>query len=232
MQEVRHFQYDWIIDGQGLFRSGLMTFLAKGTHKIGRKDAREGSRLFYHNTYGAYQSPAHAIEILNALFTPLNLRCDPQRPLSLKLAEWNFPFKKGGILLFPNSRGPQKEWPYFYELTQNLLEKTSYQCIWIGQQSPNQIPQHSRFINFIEQTELSDLPLLIKHARCVIANDSGPIHLAAALKRPLVGIYGPTDSRCYGPYPTEQHCILQAPNNDWHNLSIDTVTNATLQQLN
>ena len=231
VQEVRQYKYDWIIDGQGLFRSGIMTFLAKGTHKIGRKDAREGSRLFYHKTYGTHQIPAHAIEILNALLTPLNLGCVPKRPLSLKPTKWHFPFEQGGILLFPNSRGSKKEWPYFYELTQNLLEKTSHQCIWIGQQTPDKIPQHPRFINFIGKTKLSDLPLLMEHAHCIIANDSGPIHLAAALSKPLVGIYGPTDSRRYGPYPTEQHCVLQASNNDLHELSVTTVTNATLQQL-
>ena len=231
MQEVRHFHYDWIIDGQGLFRSGLMTFFAHGSHKIGRKDARECSRIFYQKTYAPIQKQAHAVEILNALFTPLALESFPQIPLSLKLPNWHFPFNKDAILLFPNSRGPHKEWPYFYELTIALLEKTNHYCIWIGQQTPSHVPTHPRFINFFGKTQLSDLPLLIKEAQCIIANDSGPIHLAAALKKPLVGIYGPTDGLRYGPYPTQSHCILQAPNNNLKNLSVETVTSAVLQQL-
>lgn len=231
IKQIRQTTYDWVIDGQGLLRSGLMTFFAKAKHKIGRKDAREGSRIFYQKTYQPHQAPAHAVEILQALMQPLALDSSPQRPLTLNLGAWHFPFDKEAILLFPNSRGPKKEWPYFYELTCALLEKTDKFCIWIGQKSPGQVPQHARFINFIGKTHLSDLPLLIQNAACVIANDSGPVHLAAALDKPLVGIYGPTDGLRYGPYPTQQHCVLQAPNNDLKQLSSKTVLKAVLEQL-
>ena len=63
IKQIRENHYDWVIDGQGLLRSGLMTFFAKAKHKIGRKDAREGSRLFYQKTYQTTQNPAHAFEI-------------------------------------------------------------------------------------------------------------------------------------------------------------------------
>jgi heptosyltransferase-1 len=41
---------------------------------------------------------------------------------------------------------------------------------------------------------------LLAHARCLIAADSGPLHLAAALGTPVVGLYGPTDPARNGPY--------------------------------
>ena len=78
---------------------------------------------------------------------------------------------------------------------------------------------------------MSDLPLLIQSARCVVANDSAPIHLAAALKRPSVGIYGPTDGVMYGPYPTMEHCVLQAPGGILMQLTPQVVENAVMQQL-
>ena len=231
IKQIRQTEYDWVIDGQGLLRSGLMTFFAKAKHKIGRNDAREGSRIFYQKTYQLIQNPAHAVEILQALMQPLVLDSNPQRPLTLNLEAWHFPFDKGAILLFPNSRGPKKEWPYFYELTCALLERTDKFCVWIGQKWSKQVPQHPRFINFIGKTKLSDLPLLIQNASCVIANDSGPVHLAAALNKPLVGIYGPTDGLRYGPYPIQQHCVLQAPSNDLKQLPTATVLKAILEQL-
>ena len=207
IKQIRQTHYDWIID------------------------ARECSRIFYQKTYQPAKTPAHAVEILQALLQPLKLNSTPQRPLTLNLGDWHFPFDKNAILLFPNSRGPKKEWPYFYELTRLLLEKTDKVCVWIGQNCPEQVPQHARFINFIGKTKLSDLPLLIENAACVIANDSGPIHLAAALNKSLVGIYGPTDGLRYGPYPTQQHYVLQSPDNNLQRLTVASVAKAVLEQI-
>jgi ADP-heptose:LPS heptosyltransferase len=48
---------------------------------------------------------------------------------------------------------------------------------------------------------LTDLPALLRQASWVISNDSGPMHLAAALEVKVLGIFGPTDVTLYGPYP-------------------------------
>lgn len=49
-------------------------------------------------------------------------------------------------------------------------------------------------------TTIEELMGLLAHARCVIAADSGPLHLAAALGTPVVGLYGPTDPARNGPF--------------------------------
>ncbi len=231
MREIHAYNYDYLIDGQGLLRTGLMTFFAKATEKIGRGNAREGSRFFYKKTFMPTFAPFHEVDILQSLLMPLGLNSQPQRPLTLKMQSWHFPFEKDAILLFPNSGRIEKEWPFFPELTRLLLTQTPYCCVWIGQRVPNDVPQHPRFMNFIGQTRLSDLPTLIQSARCVVANDSGPVHLAAALKKPLVGIYGPTNGQRSGPYPTAEHCILQAENGDLRNVSPQAVAEAVLRQI-
>lgn len=231
MKAVRQETYDWIFDFQGLLRSGLMTFFARGKQKIGRKDAREGSRVFYSKTFAPKGENPHAVEVLQALLEALPFRSIPQQPLTFqkKPKIWNIP--DNTILLFPNSRGSRKEWPYFYELTQLLLEKTQFPCVWIGQQMPEKVPQHDRFVNLIGQTQLSDLPTLMQTAACVIANDSGPIHLAAALQKPLVGLYGPTNANRYGPYPVHKHCVLQSPTQKMSDLPLNKVLTTTLEYL-
>ena len=231
MKEVRAYRYDYLIDGQGLLRTGLMTFFAKATEKIGRGNAREGSRFFYKKTFMPSFVPFHEVNILQSLLTPLKLNSEPQRPLTLRMGDWHFPFEKGAILLFPNSGRAEKEWPFFPELTRLLLEQTPYRCVWIGQKVPKEVPDHPRFTNFIGQTRLSDLPVLIQSSRCVIANDSGPVHLAAALKKPLIGIYGPTSGQRSGPYPTVEHCIFQAKNGDLRNVSPEAIAKAVLRQI-
>ena len=231
IKEVRARRYDYLIDGQGLFRTGLMTFFAKATEKIGRGNAREGSRFFYKKTFMPTFAPFHEVDILQSLLTPLGLNSEPQRPLTLKMQSWHFPFEKGAILLFPNSGRIEKEWSFFPELTRLLLEQTPYRCVWIGQRVPKEVPNHPRFTNFIGQTRLSELPTLIQSARCVVANDSGPVHLAAALKKPLVGIYGPTNGQRSGPYPTAEHCILQAQDGNLKNIFPEAVAEAVLRQI-
>jgi heptosyltransferase-1 len=47
---------------------------------------------------------------------------------------------------------------------------------------------------------VGEMVALVRRAALVIAGDSGPLHLAAALERPVVGIYGPTDPARTGPY--------------------------------
>jgi ADP-heptose:LPS heptosyltransferase len=49
-------------------------------------------------------------------------------------------------------------------------------------------------------TTIEELMGLLAHARCLVAADSGPLHLAAALGTPVVGLYGPTDPARNGPY--------------------------------
>jgi ADP-heptose:LPS heptosyltransferase len=50
------------------------------------------------------------------------------------------------------------------------------------------------------RTTIEELMGLLAHARCVIAADSGPLHLAAALGTPVVGLFGPTDPARNGPF--------------------------------
>jgi heptosyltransferase-2 len=58
-------------------------------------------------------------------------------------------------------------------------------------------------IDLAGQTSLSALAALIAGAEIVITNDSGPMHLAVALDRPVVSIFGPTDDVWIGPYHRE-----------------------------
>jgi ADP-heptose:LPS heptosyltransferase len=68
-------------------------------------------------------------------------------------------------------------------------------------------------------------PALVKRADWVIANDSGPMHLAAALGVRVLGIFGPTDPRLFGPYPLNApgNVVVQAPVGDLKLLSAKDV---------
>ncbi len=57
------------------------------------------------------------------------------------------------------------------------------------------------------------LAALIRRCRLVVANDSGPVHLAAAVGTPVVAIFGPTNERAWGPYPLDdsRHQVVREP---------------------
>ena len=64
-------------------------------------------------------------------------------------------------------------------------------------------------INLGGETALSELAALIRRATICVTNDSGPMHLAVALNRPVVSIFGPTDPIWIGPYQRDG-AVLQA----------------------
>ena len=55
-------------------------------------------------------------------------------------------------------------------------------------------------VNLAGETSLSELAALISRAAICVTNDSGPMHLAVALGRPVVSVFGPTDPVWAGPY--------------------------------
>lgn len=64
--------------------------------------------------------------------------------------------------------------------------------------------------NLAGETALSELAALIRRSTICVTNDSGPMHLAVALERPVVSIFGPTDPVWIGPYHRAD-AVLQAP---------------------
>ena len=64
-------------------------------------------------------------------------------------------------------------------------------------------------VNFAGETSLSELAALIRRSAICVTNDSGPMHLAVALGRPVVSIFGPTDPIWIGPY-RRKNAVLQA----------------------
>jgi ADP-heptose:LPS heptosyltransferase len=63
-------------------------------------------------------------------------------------------------------------------------------------------------LNLGGATDLRQLAALLRRASLLVTNDSGPMHLAAAVGTPVVALFGPTDPRCVGPYG-EGHIVLR-----------------------
>lgn len=235
MREVRQRQFDAVCDFQGLLRTGLMTKWARGRRKIGRPDAREGAGLFYNEriTLPTGGRSAHALEIL-LQFCPM-VGAEPRLvgPLRFRdLGRLNLSFmepRKGlrPMLLFPDSGQDNKKWNGFSQLTSLLIREGGRKVVWAGN---NYLPcresfPEGTFVNLTGNTSLTSLPALLAKADWVISNDSGPMHLSAAMGFKTIGLFGPTDPRRFGPYPLKSptNYTIHAPVGDLHLLSAKEV---------
>lgn len=240
LRELRRERFDLVLDLQGLARSGLMTWAARAPRKVGRSDAREGAGLFYHETVplptGEWRE--HSVAILLEFCRVFDL----QPALAGKVAfrppaqfRYDAVFAaRGGVgpvLMFPDSRGADREWPGFAELTQRFLAAhPEARVVWAGQKvlpSPAGVDA-PRFENLMGKTTLPEVIAMIPRSALVVANDSGPMHLAAALGVRTLSLFGPTRANMRAPYPPDgdKHCSLDSPDGTIAGLSVDTVFTA------
>jgi ADP-heptose:LPS heptosyltransferase len=224
-------RHDLVLDMQGLLRSGLMTRWANAPLKIGRRDARELSGFFYDKKIPfPPDKNAHAIDILMEFLPAIGAQKTECGELVFKKQSAP-PAQPGYVALFPGSRREEKKWPAFKELTRRLLENGT-RCLWAG--SDGDAPENDvreltaaspLFLNCLGKSRLDELTGLVGAASLVISNDSGPMHLAAAMRKNVLGIFGPTRSEQYGPYPLSRpsNAVICSPDSNLRSLSVEPV---------
>jgi len=226
MREVRQTTFDIVMDMQGLLRTGLMAKWSHGRKKVGRSDAREGAGVFYDEKVplppGGPQS--HAIDILLQFCPVAGARAELAGHLRFREMErLNLSFmepRRGAapVLIFPDSRRAEKRWGGYAQLSAMLVREAGRKVVWAGNNymACKEVFPEGRFLNLTGNTSLTSLAALIGKSDWVISNDSGPMHLAAALGVKTIGIFGPTDPRQFGPYPLNSptNYVIQAPVGD------------------
>jgi heptosyltransferase I len=232
VRTMRRCRYTHVLDFQGLARTGLLTLLARTGTRIGRSDAREGARWCYNNVAPLPRTgqQSHAVHILREFLPMLGLprQVLPVLEMHIPSLAPEHPANTHPVLIFPESRRAEKNWPAYAQLTRELCrEQPDQPVVWAGaveMASPEPaIP--GNFHNLTGRSTLTELLGMVARARLVVGNDSGPLHLAAALGRPTLALFGPTRPELYRPYPgDDQHSrILCAPRGDFGALAVSTV---------
>jgi ADP-heptose:LPS heptosyltransferase len=119
-------------------------------------------------------------------------------------------------VIHPTARWESKKWPgeSFAKLGDWLLEGKKMPLLFIGSQGERQeIDQvlsmmKQPAVNLAGRTTLPESAELIRRARFFVCNDSGPMHLAAAVGTPVFALFGPTDPGKVGPYGAG-HSVIQ-----------------------
>ncbi len=195
--ELRAARFDFAVDFQGLVKSALVATLARPERIFGFNagSARESAASWFYSTkvpIRGYHAVDRNLDLATAAGASSILRTFPLPPgtAEAELPEGDF------VLASPLAGWGAKQWPleFYARLAQRLRRECGMPLVV---DAP--YPLH------VESTvpHISTLPGLIhatRRATAVVGLDSGPLHLAAALGKQGVAIYGPTDPARHGPY--------------------------------
>jgi lipopolysaccharide heptosyltransferase I len=219
VRTMRQKRFDWAIDLQGLARSGAFAWLSNARLTIGlnnlREGQREGARGFYDLMPPTASAQTHAVDrylaVLPLLGAPVHWNFDwlPERQevraqIQKKWTPGNAPW----VVLLPGGRWDNKRWPVqcFVELVKLMRDRTDLRFVTLGSASERPLGQAiesadpKRCLNLAGETSLWEMIEWIRLCRMTVTNDTGPMHVAAALKKPLVALFGPTNPYNTGPY--------------------------------
>jgi heptosyltransferase-1 len=225
VRKIRKHRFDLILDLQGLLRTGLLGYLSGTAVRIGFEDGREFSPLFYTHRVKADKNNLHAVDRYLLIARELGAKSDQKRfdiflteqdqarvQKMVRLACGDRPI----LAIHTSARQEIKRWPpeKFAQLADKINQAGWGVPVFTG--AKNDVQDISMIrermktgsVDLAGQTSLKELAVLLKMSRVLITNDSGPMHLAAAVGTPVVAIFGPTDPRKIGPYG-KGHVVLQ-----------------------
>ena len=216
VQEMRRHEFDWILDLQGLARSALAAWLAKGQTTVGVEDRREGAFGFYDLAVPRPGPGVHAVDWYLAVLKKLGVPVDwnfawlPENPGRRRQFEQRWPLgSHRWIIVQPGARWENKRWPIeFFSQTVGELAEADPELRFAVLGSANDQPlgqriaaaAKGRVLNLAGLTSLPEMIEWIRSCSLMLTNDTGPMHAAAALNKPIVALFGPTDPYRTGPY--------------------------------
>ncbi|HPJ67514.1 MAG TPA: glycosyltransferase family 9 protein [Desulfobacteraceae bacterium] len=216
--DLRLYDYDLVIDIQGLFKSGILVALSRGNRKIGMNDSREGARLFLNKRPVPVEKDIHAIDRYLKLAEYLGCDISTKKgliPISerdrLSISNMlgsNGLNEKRFICINPMAKWKTKLWEpeRFAILADRIQNDLSCEIIFTGGRQDRPVIKEisgmmkKASINLAGRTNLRELAFLYSRSLALITTDTGPMHIAAAMGCKVVALFGPTDPGRTGPY--------------------------------
>ncbi len=199
--------YDLALDMQGLLRTGLMAKMSKAPMVLGFRGAREGASLFYHHRIAVDWKTTHAVDRYLKLVEPLG--CDISKvEFPLFPFERDIPLTRGlpdrYAVMAPSAGKPANRWPAerFGAVAAGLDIPTVVVGTDVDEEIAEQLVANSagKAVSITGRTDIKGLAAVLAKAEFVLANDTGPAHLAAAIGTPVAALFGPANPVRTRPY--------------------------------
>ena len=220
LRDLRSERYDMAVDLQGLAKSAVVTRLARADRRIAPSYAREGSGLFFRERAGRMDRSRHAVEQAFDTLDYLGLS-RPKRPLGADdfiLPEVARPAGAPLVAMAPVSRWVTKNWPPAkFAAFARLLGADSPGARFIvlggkgdaavGAEIASALP--GRVENLCGKTTIAETMALLAQSDLLVANDTGPVHMAAAVGTRCLVVFGSTRPEWTGPWG-DGHRVVSA----------------------
>lgn len=226
-KKMQAYHFDMSLDLQCLAKSALVALLSGAKERFGYWETREGSWLINKGLVGPHKYD-HVIEryldtvrvlggTVSDIQFPLADISDEMQSVKAKLtaAGVDGPY----VVMVPGARWAVKEWPpeYFAQVG-NAMGRDGYRVILAGTADDGEKAKRiieaggqAYYVDMTGQTNLKELMALIKGSALYISADTGPLHLANALQKPLIALFGTTSPQRTGPYGSRRIHILVSP---------------------
>jgi lipopolysaccharide heptosyltransferase I len=249
---LRALQIDVAIDAQGLLKSSIFTMLTHAPVRIGFgwRSARESlSSLFTTHRVTPPPGVVHMVEWHLSLLAPLGI---PVQEIGFPLPVVPEAEAKAAVVLqghgvgpqdhvvtlIPTTRRPPKQWPlaFFRQLAERLAEDDPKARILllVGPGEEGLLPVLTQGLDGsaipVSTTSIPESVAFLRRTHLVVGNDTGPLHLAAALGIPTIGLYGPTRPEVNGPYGPQVR-VVRSPTKRIEDITVDTVLDAAKEWL-
>jgi heptosyltransferase-1 len=222
-RELRAGQYDAVLDLQGAVRSAFLARMSGARRRIGESNPRElAARWLFNervNTRGVHVIEQD-VELVSAVVGDVLRPVQPLLPIDLAAEAWCNALDDGSgkpiALLNPGAGWGAKRWPLErYAAVAFALAGRGFRVLVNAGPAEEQLAEVVRAKSAGAAQPVScsvgQLIALTRRVALLVAGDTGPLHLACALGRPVVGIYGPTDPGRNGPFGT-RFKVLRSPN--------------------
>ncbi len=224
LADLRRRAYDLVIDLQGLFRSGFLSWATGAGTRIGFANAREAASVFYSHRVHVSDPNLHAVERNFLVAERLDVEASPiEFRIPLPRAARTF---ASGVLagagrpivaFAPGARWETKRWPAerFVQTIERVHARAGGTAVLLGGSDERRLVDSIAAdckvptANLAGRTTIPELAGVVEQSDVVVCHDSAVAHLAVSLDRPLVCIVGPTNPRRTGPYQ-RPHDVVSA----------------------
>ncbi|MHB1022297.1 MAG: lipopolysaccharide heptosyltransferase I [Acidobacteriaceae bacterium] len=220
---LRSQQYDLCLDLQGSIRSAVVGHLARAEAFVGALHPREAPARWFYSQRVLLHKPhviEQACEIAGTAVDAALLPAKAMLPVDEAAEAWcasklQQMGGKGFVVMNPGAGWGAKRWPveHFGAVAEGLAMHGFVTLVNAG---PGEEALAEAVVAASNKTaqmifcSIGQLTSFLRHASLFLGGDTGPLHLAAALQCPVVGIYGPTDPARNGPYGTK-NIVLRHP---------------------
>jgi heptosyltransferase-1 len=215
-RQLRTTQYDYVIDAQGLFKSAMITRFTHGPrYGLDKQSLREPCARFAYQHMISVAKNQHAINRTRQLFSQvLNYPLDASTVVygidTQAITRPTVALPERYCVFIPNTSWPTKHWPVDYWRSLIGLMHTQHRSIVIPSGYAHELSMIQTIsaglgnVSILPPMSLQELSRVIARSDAVVSVDTGLAHLSAALAKPTITLYGPTDPAKIGTLGAQQ----------------------------